>query len=354
MPQTERLYALDGLRGLCAISIMLFHFFFWNGTDWFQIGYFGVYLFFVLSGFSMWYVYANQPLNTPLLRHFFIARLARILPLYLAVSLLSILARWIDQSSPHVFDTELLSRFLLNITLLFGFADPGRTSIVPGGWSIGIEWVFYMVFPVFLIFARRLSTLLLLTAAFGIINQIYVSSLVVTTNLIEGCVEYTQFVVFLVYFSAGMVMAEAYHISASRRKKIPVIITQNTSRLVPLGCLAFIFLYPSTTAEAYLSDGHFGMLVVASMLAIGTGSLLSKPTAVEVTVYKFLGNISYSVYLLHFFVYHLVQKLLAHFYPDYGFVCLITIASIVTLISAYLSYRLFESPARNWIIKRLG
>lgn len=88
-----RLYALDALRGGCAISLMFYHLFAWNGTNVFQIGTFGVYLFYVLSGFSMWYVYAERPLTPRMLRAFFLARFARIFPLYFLACLISVTAR---------------------------------------------------------------------------------------------------------------------------------------------------------------------------------------------------------------------------------------------------------------------
>ncbi|MDE3038198.1 MAG: acyltransferase [Pseudomonadota bacterium] len=76
--QPPRLHMLDGLRGICAISLMFYHMLSWNGAALFQIGTFGVYFFYVLSGFSLWYVYAGRPLAPDMLKTFFIARVARI------------------------------------------------------------------------------------------------------------------------------------------------------------------------------------------------------------------------------------------------------------------------------------
>ncbi|MDE3061373.1 MAG: acyltransferase, partial [Pseudomonadota bacterium] len=142
-----RLHALDGIRGLCAIAIMLYHILLWNGVALFQIGTFGVYLFYVLSGFSLWYVYAHRAVTFDLLKTFFTARVARIVPLYLAVCLLIVVLRFYTAGASNVFNADFISRFLLNITFLFGVALPQKSSIVPGGWSIGVEWVFYLSFP---------------------------------------------------------------------------------------------------------------------------------------------------------------------------------------------------------------
>lgn len=159
----ERLHGLDLVRGLCAISVMIYHVLTWTKVATIDaMGTFGVYIFFVLSGCSLGYAYGRAPFGDQGLRDFFIARAFRIIPLYGAVVLLNYLQRGSD-----------LSLVLLNVTLLFGFTNPGATSLPTGGWSIGIEAVFYVLFPILMLF-RNVYALAGVVAASILINQLYV------------------------------------------------------------------------------------------------------------------------------------------------------------------------------------
>src|SRR5262249_16810691 len=151
---------------------------------------------------------------------------------------------------------EYLHRFILNITLLFGFAQPGASSMVPGGWSIGIEWVFYLAFPLFLLFARRLTALLLLLAVSFAVNQIIVRAVSHDSTIIAQWANYTNFPTFLVYFVAGIVVAVCY-------KRLPqgFRLPAWAGRFAPLVALALIFLYPSASAEDYLTGWHTLLLI---------------------------------------------------------------------------------------------
>ena len=85
--------ALDGLRGLAAIVVIVSHF--TNGSGLFGgafghgAGQIGVMLFFCLSGFLMSHLYLDRPFNLDCLAEFTRRRLARIAPLYILVVLVS-------------------------------------------------------------------------------------------------------------------------------------------------------------------------------------------------------------------------------------------------------------------------
>lgn len=350
-----RLYALDAMRGICALALMVYHYLSWNGTDYFQIGYFGVYIFFILSGFSMWYVYAGREMTPGLMRHFFVARVARILPLYVAVCLLATAARVYEQGLVSVTNAAFAQRFLFNVTMLFGLATPGKTSIVPGGWSIGIEWVFYIVFPLLLLFTRRLSVMVALLVASLVLNQVIVYGLLGEASMGGQWNHYTQFPTFLVYFFAGIAVAMVYGRLQQRPggAALPFPDSQWLCRLVPLSALALIMSYPSETGEAYLMGGHVALLIAVAMGGVFFAAF-ARPQGWEKKLYRFLGDISYSTYLLNFFVYHMVDVVLKAVYPAHDVTLTIWLAMIGSVIAAYASYRFFEMPARSWINRKFG
>jgi peptidoglycan/LPS O-acetylase OafA/YrhL len=341
-----RLHMLDGLRGVCAIAVMFYHFNLWNGFQYFQVGYFGVYLFFCLSGFSLWYVYARQPMTGASFKSFFIARFARIFPLYTLIVLLYLLMVYPGWSPSR------LNAFILNASFLFGLAEPGRTSSVTGGWSIGIEWVFYLAFPLMWVFLARLRGIIVILLASLLINQLYVYSLLKNGGTIaDHWTKYVHAPVFLVYFVAGIASAEIYR---NIRLRAPALSNafQWLARFAALGCLAFIFLYPADSPEDYILGYHFPLLIVASMAMLLASSLIDNFSSAEIRLYKFLGDISFGAYLMHYLVYQSAFPVLVGLFPEIANGSAFMLLAMSTLLAAYVLYRYFERPARDWINRR--
>jgi peptidoglycan/LPS O-acetylase OafA/YrhL len=309
-----------------------------------------VYLFFILSGFSLWYVYGGQRPDAPMLRRFFLARFARIFPLYFLTCILAVLATWYATGLEAVLNLAFLNTLILNVTFLFGLIMPGATSAVPAGWSIGIEWVFYLFFPLALLFSRSLKTMVTLLVASLLLNQVYTFHVLDGKTLVEAWNNYTQFITFIVYFMAGITAAECYlRYAAAWRERT---LWQALSRVMPVVCMAFIYMYPAATTEAYLIGWHYPLLVLAAMLAVLCASLLTPRSQMERALYEFLGNISYGTYLLHFFVYNTWALLLKLVYPQASLGLLLVGATLLTLLIAYALYHLYESPARRWINRK--
>jgi peptidoglycan/LPS O-acetylase OafA/YrhL len=136
-----RLDYIDALRGIAALMVLLCHslqvdpslILPKNLSESFEAGKYGVQLFFVISALTIFYSLYNSDANTT---NFFIRRFFRIAPLYfLAVAFYS----WIYNVN--------LEGVGLNLAFLHGFSPQYINSVVPGGWSIGIEMVFYCMIP---------------------------------------------------------------------------------------------------------------------------------------------------------------------------------------------------------------
>lgn len=76
------------------------------------------------------------------LKKFYIGRFFRIAPLfYLCISFYLI-------AMPLWYDTKIeVADLLANLTFSFGLIPGKHESIVWAGWSIGVEWIFYFLFP---------------------------------------------------------------------------------------------------------------------------------------------------------------------------------------------------------------
>ena len=142
--------SIDGLRAFAAIGIVLMHVLF-NGR--YEIDGFVfkklipsftdlVFLFMVISGFSMCCGYWDKIINNKLsLSDFYGKRFKRILPFFGMLVIIDIII------SPSI--ASLYEGFA-DLTLLFGFLpDAGSISVIGVGWFLGLVFVFYLVFPFF-------------------------------------------------------------------------------------------------------------------------------------------------------------------------------------------------------------
>jgi peptidoglycan/LPS O-acetylase OafA/YrhL len=166
-PRPERLAALTSLRFIAALHVVLFHVWilelpeFQAAPAWLErvleAGPTSVSLFYVLSGFILTYNYVTPSGDTSVrARDFWIARLARIYPVYLLAFVL--------YAPIMVLDTEpaLWLRVLSGLAALLALQSwfaPTAFVWNPPGWSISVEALFYGLFP-FLASSRlvRLST----------------------------------------------------------------------------------------------------------------------------------------------------------------------------------------------------
>ena len=138
----SRLKSLDWIRGLMALSIMLYHIRdrYECGTVLGRLGVYGVSIFFILSGLSMGIAYDRYIKDLRTSGSFFIRRIFRIWPLlWLAIAFVAFSAY---RHGTPVGAGELL----LNLTTLFGFVAPAHYMNM-GAWSIGNEMVFYALTP---------------------------------------------------------------------------------------------------------------------------------------------------------------------------------------------------------------
>lgn len=109
----------------------------------------GVFLFFVASAFTLCNSAFARENENHATRNFFIRRFFRIAPLYYAGMALYLgLAAFVPTyTAGWVGDRSAVS-VAANIALVHGFLPTAFTGVVPGGWSIGTECAFYLLFPI--------------------------------------------------------------------------------------------------------------------------------------------------------------------------------------------------------------
>jgi exopolysaccharide production protein ExoZ len=333
----NRLHNLDYLRGLAAFGIMLYHHLSWTTgkmmSDSFmgRVGVYGVSIFYVLSGLTLYFVYFDKmtPTRKEILA-FTKKRIFRIFPLLWLATFAAILLSGVMPD---------LMKLFLNLTGLFGFLK-WDAYFSPGIWSIGNELVFYVFFPFFILFSKSFKPLMIALSAIIVGIYIYFAFFKLNQNIpiSEQWKDYINPLNQVFLFLGGYLIGYFF-----RTKSIPKIATFGA---LGLGISLFVF-YPVSGDPIHLVTGVARLvftlccfLVCFSFfkLTIELPSLLHK-------LFSFLGEASYSVYLLHPLIFKLTLIAFTfcgnHFYVFPNWIQVVaSIAS--TLVISYFVYHYFE------------
>jgi exopolysaccharide production protein ExoZ len=164
----RRLESLDFLRGVAIFGVVTFHTFGLFHADNAAIrliagqGFFGVQLFFIVSALTMCLMWDRRAGEHRAAPKFYIRRFFRIAPpFWLAIVFYSLLDP--GQSTEWVPAGLSLRHFATTAAFIHTFWPDTINSVVPGGWSIGVEMLFYLFFPL-IIYLRCRSNLYLMIA----------------------------------------------------------------------------------------------------------------------------------------------------------------------------------------------
>ncbi|RZK73803.1 MAG: acyltransferase, partial [Pedobacter sp.] len=285
---------LDGLRGIAAFAVVIFHFMEWIFTDpnknFIGHGFLAVDFFFCLSGFVIGYAYDDRIKKMGLLG-FLTSRMIRLHPLVIAGSILGLLAFLFDPfgGHPDLYSTgKIVLTFICSILLiplpiiedrgfnLFSFNAPA--------WSLFWEYVANIVYGLILYrLSRNLLMLFALLSAIAICSVAYRSG-----NLLggwsgptfwDGCARISY------SFLAGLLIYRSNWI------------IKNKIGFAGLGVLLFLaFLVPSTTWN-WITEPLIVLLYFPLLITLGAGTTLA-PSLKNFCLFS--GKISYPLYMTHY------------------------------------------------------
>ncbi|EPA0075594.1 MULTISPECIES: acyltransferase family protein [Enterobacter] len=341
-----RIHSIDYLRGLMALSILLYHLTAWTvgvpqaDTILGKLGIYGVSIFYIVSGMSMYTSYKSTAWTFKSTSSFFVRRFARLAPVYwIAMALVIGLA--IITAPVLRIDWPV---YIYNFTLTFGIFEPTK-YMVTGGWSIGNEVVFYLFFPVLMLTVRN-SYAFLAANILLFYFYIYFCFIAINPGADVGA-EWDKYINPLnqvLLFSGGMAIA---HISMKLKPSMP---NRYNAILIAFFATAFC-LIPAEGNQISIITGWNRLLFTVIILSLSYfvfNLKTNEKTLIEKAL-KFLGDVSYPVYLLHGILFIITSK---YIFPLLGNItkdarlafCLFVFAPCVMLIS-YAIYRLIEIPA---------
>lgn len=368
--QAHKYEALDGLRGLCACLVALFHFHTVGAITNAPIvrqGWLFVDFFFVLSGFVIATSYGKRIAAGYSVWRFMGLRLGRIYPLHLFILAVLIAQEFVLAALNEGPLSAVTSRdpftagrsvdaLALNIGLLHSFGFEDQLTWNGPSWSIAAEIWAYLTFAV-LVAALRERALV----AFALLGAIALATLIFASPGHLNATYGYGFVRCLFGFSLGVLVRPIVERSPVRAVGTPATLLE---LLVVAGCVGIVIIGEGMVA--LLAPPMFAIaLLVFAKEEGGISRALKRPTM------RRLGLLSYSIYMIHPFVQgRLVDVLVlaelatgadivGPLQPSEGIRDLIMApglwSDLITLLmlllvlgAASLTYRFIEHPGREW------
>ncbi|MCK5002723.1 MAG: acyltransferase [Gammaproteobacteria bacterium] len=301
---------IDSMRGIAILMVILVHTsqtaFGLDGNILYisEYGQMGVQLFFVASAYTLCASFDRRGGEADSIISFFIRRFFRVAPAYYIIGILGyfvfwVLLKYLVTGEVVVPPQYMLANVFSNVFFVHGLYPPGNNNIVPGGWSIGTEMLFYLFFPaVFMLFS-------------GILRNIYgliffpVIVLVLSMVIIDALdyrVENNSFIYFSLLNQASVfaVGISLYFLHKNHSGIMDVI---SNRQLV----IAFVVITVSVINYGWLSPlkGFFSIVpFLSAMSFVALIEIFKRRDSLNTNLLRKIGEQSYSMYLLHFIFAH--------------------------------------------------
>ncbi len=335
---------LDGLRGIAALAVVVFHFMEWVFSDFSKNfighGYLAVDFFFCLSGFVIAYAYDGKIQKLGMIE-FFKARLIRLHPLVVLGSVLGLLAFFLDpfSSEANAYGIGALILLFLSSLLmipapmmeerafnLFGFNAPS--------WSLFWEYIANIFYALILSRINRAILIVLLVLAAGTLSVVAYRA----GNLLGGWAgnNFWDGGARVFYSFLAGILIFRYN-----------LIIRNKFGFIALGILLMLAFVMPVLTWSWLAELLVALIYFPLLVSLGAGSTVSPRLK---AVCEFSGNISYPLYMTHYWAIWIFGHYYTSVKPSMREVTYVIIGGVLFLILfAYLAMRFFDIPVRRYL-----
>lgn len=353
--------AIDGLRALAVIAVMLYHL----GFTWIPGGFLGVDLFFVISGYVITRLLLDsiEQSGGLDLRGFYLARARRLLPaLIFTVTTTTIaIGIWAPDTIKRLLtDMPFALTGTMNWWLVARqqdyFESIGRPPLLQHTWSLAVEAQFYLLWPLILYFIlKRLGKKRIPIAALVIAAASGVALLLVSFSLDASNASKVSHVYFGTdTHSIGLFLGAALAVSWIPQNFTTQVSKKAQDFIDGIGVLGFIgiiatFLLideskPTLYKIAFPLAGIFGASIIMSVVhpASRFAPILQNP------IFVWIGQRSYAMYLWHWVIFQVTRPsvdLAGHMWALY------TLRILIVFALADISLRYVEQPIRRGALK---
>ena len=362
-------HLLDGLRGVAALMVIWYHVFegyaFAGGTtiDTFNHGYLAVDFFFILSGFVIGYAYDDRWGKNFTMKDFIKRRLIRLHPMVIMGAVVGAITFYIQGSvqwdGTHIGKSMVMLSLLCTIFFIpampgVGYEVRGNGEMFPLNgpcWSLFFEYIGNILYALFI---RRLSNKALTIvvvllgvalASFAIFNvsgygNIGVGWTLDGVNFIGGLLR------MLFPFSMGMLLSRNF-------KPMKLRGAFWICTLVMIALFAVPYLEGT---ESICTNGIYEAfcIIIAFPILLWIGASGTTTDKKSTQICKFLGDISYPIYVIHYpFMYLFYAWLIKNQLFTLGETWQVALCVYAwNILFAYLCLKLYDEPVRKYLAKR--
>ena len=353
--------AIDGLRALAVIAVVLYHL----GINWIPGGFLGVDLFFVISGYVITRLILDliESANGLDLKEFYAARVRRLLPglvILIIVTLVFI----------ALFAPDAIRRFITDVPFVLTgtnnwqlvalnqdyFQAIGRPPLLQHTWSLAVEFQFYLIWPIILLFiwrrfGKRVVRRVALVIATFSGTALFLFSLQ-ADNATAGRISH-------IYFgtdthSLGLFLGSALAVSWIPRNLSPKISQRAQDFIDGIGVFGFIgllciflFIDQSSAALYQIAFPLAGIFGCATIISIVHPASRFSPILSN-RLFLWIGQRSYGIYLWHWVVFQITRP-----GADLtGNLFALNVARVLIVLAlADISLRAIEIPIRKGVVQ---
>jgi peptidoglycan/LPS O-acetylase OafA/YrhL len=349
--------AIDGLRAIAVIAVMLYHL----GISWIPGGFLGVDLFFVISGYVITRLLLDsiQERGGLDLRDFYMARIRRLLPplVFMIVVTSIVVGLWAPDTSKKFLSDAPFSLFGgMNWWLVFNHQDyfetSGRPPLLQHTWSLAVEAQFYLLWPLILLLVLKNLGKRVIPAAALTIAAISGITLMLVSFQIDAA---SSSKVSHVYFgtdthSIGLFLGAALAVSWIPQNFNLQVTRRAQDFIDGIGVFGFIGILatfalideskPTLYRIAFPLAGIFGTAILISIVhpASRFAPLLRNK------VLLWIGERSYAIYLWHWVIFQISRPQVDLDGENWA---LFLLRILLVLAMADISLRLVELPIRS-------
>jgi peptidoglycan/LPS O-acetylase OafA/YrhL len=338
MPDPNRQLEIDALRGIAALMVVFFHLTYGAPVSFqFIWGNGGVDLFFIISGFVI-FMSLNRGTS---IKRFIVNRFCRLYPTYWACVTLSYIL--ISLYFKLVLKNEELfpfAHYLANLTMFQFYLGVG--DFEQPYWTMTIELIFYLIIGTLFYLKATKRILVLGILAAGIVT---LYGAITNDTDSSGLFYWIPFLIYLPLFFSGILFYRIYYRQG--------LMWQNIAALV-FSLLCQMSLFEKSGRMVFLKHWEYNLIlslffILFTLYVSGWLKwIVSRPL-------KFMGDISYALYLSHQFI---SLTILMPFFYDYLHINFWISVFCFTLpiifsVAAFITYKV-QVPAERWLKNRWG
>lgn len=320
------IYNLQILRSFAAINVLILHLIATSSAYNFEPKYLsilkgwgnnGVDIFFVLSGFIILH---SQLQKKRTFGNFLKLRIIRIVPIYWLVTIMLVLCYLIFPATAFNSNIPSIEYIFQSLFFLSSLDSNVSVPFIGVGWTLELEMLFYFIFGLSLIFAQWKKSYFFIFLCFLIIT-------IATSNFI------------IIEFLFGMIIAYVFNNFQLQHRYGLVV-----------AAIGFLFLFASINQsnDIYLYRVIFWG-VPSSMIIFG----LIYIKQYNQPLLKYLGDASYSIYLIHAFIISAFYKLITFLSISFNNDLLALLGLFVSILCGAFMYSYIEKPLTSFIKSKL-